>query len=176
MMSKMVGLLAKRKLTAIYLEQMAAHEVLETDLFRALLYHNDALKLSLNEKAPLRALLITAADHASLLVYLGFVKIAYNLFDKAAKVAERFKENDAYAYILSRRTLIADHFKNKYNDYDSNSQNIRRLSSFQKNYPTRAQHFVFDMYQNFKKANSLTADASRISSMLRTRYGGVPSS
>ena len=164
----------KRKLTAIYLEQMAAHEVLETDLFRALLYHSDALKLSLNEKAPLRALLITAADHASLLVYLGFVKIAYNLFDKAAKVAERFKENDAYAYILSRRTLIADHFKNKYNDYDSNSQNIRRLSSFQKNYPTRAQHFVFDMYQNFKKANSLTADASRISSMLRTRYGQSP--
>ena len=160
----------KRRLNVVYLEHMAGHEVLHFDLLRALLYHNSALKLVFNAEAPLRALLITSADHATILAYLGFTKKSYNLFDKALKVAKKFSEKDAVAYILSKKMLTIDHFKNKYDEYDANSDEVRKISSFQKNYPVIAQQFVFKLFQKFQKGESLQEDAQHIGGMLRTRY------
>ena len=140
------------------------------DLFRALLYHNSALKLVYNDQAPLRALLITAADHATILAYVGFTKKSYDLFDKSIRVAKKFHEKDALAYLYSKKILTVDHFKNKYDEYDYSSNEVRKISSFQKNYPVIAQQFVFELFQKFHKGESLQEDALKIGSILRTRY------
>ena len=132
------------------------------DTDQALSFHLEALRMSLSGQATPDAVLRTLGDHAILIGYLGFRKIAYLLLDTVLISARELGFKETFGYLLVQRTLTLDHLQGKFEDFKQNTLAGLNCLSFEKNQQILMQGIVFQLYQSL-----LDCDQSNMKKLMR---------
>lgn len=80
----------------------------------ALIAHDHALNTCFSKSLSITPVLLTVADRALLLGYLGFIDKSYYLLEMAVDVANNLGLKEVVSLLLLKKTLLLDHYQGKH--------------------------------------------------------------